>query len=237
MAQGLKILIVDGSRFFRSIEKQFLSKTPAEILEAESGEEALTLWKDQTPELLYVAADLPDMAGVDLCRKIKTLAGSKQASVILICDKDDDAQMTACQNSSSDGVLTKPIDRHKFLEVGRQFLTSIREPRRTCLFPITFWYKSTGSDDSGYRGKCLDISGGGVFIESTTLPDLNSIIDIEFVLPHKDHATINCKAMVTWHNTRPNPTKPNYPIGLGVKFVDLRGDIQESIKVFSTRVQ
>ena len=77
MAQGLKILIVDGSRFFRSIEKQFLSKTPAEILEAESGEEALAVWKDQNPELLYVAAGLPDMPGVDLCQKIKKLALSK----------------------------------------------------------------------------------------------------------------------------------------------------------------
>ena len=237
MEQGLKILIVDGSRFFRSIEKQFLSKTPAEIIEAESGEEALIVWTEHTPELLYIAADLPDMSGVDLCRKIKALAGSKQASIVLICDKDDDAQMSACQKSSSDGVLTKPIDRHKFLEIGRQFLSSIREPRRTCLFPITFRHKNTGSDESGCRGKCLDISGGGVFIESTTLPDLNSMIEIEFVLPHKDHSTIFCKAMVTWHNTRPNPTKPNYPIGLGVKFVDIKDDIQESIKVFATRFQ
>ena len=237
MAQGLKILIVDGSRFFRSIEKQFLSKTPAEILEAESGEEALTIWKDQRPELLYVAADLQDMSGVDLCRKLKAVAGSRQASVVLICDKDDNAQMTACQNSSCDGVLTKPIDRHKFLEIGRQFLSSIREPRRTCLFPVTFRHKNIGSDKSGCRGKCLDISSGGVFIESTTLPDLNSMIDIEFILPHKDHATIACKGMVTWHNTRPNPTKPNYPIGLGVKFVDLKAEILESIKIFSTRFQ
>lgn len=237
MAQGMKILIVDGSRFFRSIEKQFLSKTPAEILEAESGEEALTVWKEQKPELVYAAADLPDMTGADFCRKLKALAGAKQASVVLICDKDDDSQLTVCQNSTSDGVLTKPIDRHKFLEVGRQFLPSIREPRRTCLFPVTFHFKGGGSDGSACRGKCLDISGGGLFIESTILPDLNRIIDIEFVLPYKDHATINCKGMLAWHNTRPNPTKPNYPIGLGVKFVDLKPEVHESIKAFSTRFQ
>ena len=237
MSQGLKILIVDGSRFFRSIEKQFLAKTPAEIIEAESGEEALKSVEEHKPELVYIAVDLPDMSGVDLCRKIKANSRSKQTAVILICDQDDDVQVTACQSSSSDGVLTKPIDRHKFLEVGRQFLVSIREPRRTCLFPITFRSKNIGSDASGCRGKCLDISSGGVFIESTTLPDLNSMIDIEFVLPHKEHSTIVCKAMVTWHNTRPNPTKPNYPIGLGVKFVDLKNAVQESIKAFSTRFQ
>ncbi len=232
MAQGLKILIVDGSRFFRSIEKQFLSKTPAEILEAESGEEALKVWKEHTPELVYAAADLPDMTSADLCRKLKALAGSKQASIVLICDGNDDIQMTACQNSTSDGVLTKPIDRHKFLEVGRQFLPSIREPRRTCLFPVTFHHKGGGSD--GCRGKCLDISGGGLFIESTILPDLNSIITIEFVLPYRDHTTINCKGMIAWHNTRPHPTKPNYPIGSGVKFIDLKPKDHEMIKTFST---
>lgn len=237
MIQGLKILIVDSSRFFRSIEKQFLSKTPAEILEAESGEAALSLWKSESPELLYVAADLPDMTGVEFCQKLKGIAGAKQAAVVLICDKDDDAMMTSCQNSSCDGILTKPIDRHKFLEIGRQFLSSIREPRRTCLFPIAFWRKEDEAGGAGCKGKCLDISSGGVFIESSILPDLNTMINIEFVLPHKDHTAIKCKGMVTWHNTRPNPTKPNYPIGLGLKFVDLKESTYELIKSFTTRVQ
>lgn len=237
MAHGLKILIVDGSRFFRSIEKQFLAKTPAEIIEAETGAEALTVWKEHQPALIYSAVDLTDMSGVDLCRKLKVIAGSKQASVVLICDKDDDAQMKACQNSTCDGVLTKPIDRHKFLEIGRQFLSSIREPRRTCLFPISFTVTRAGAVGDEYRGKCLDISSGGVFIETTEHLALNSIVSIEFVLPYQEHATINCRGMIAWHNTRPNPTKPNYPLGYGVKFVDLNDTVQKLISAFATRFQ
>ena len=237
MAQGLKILIVDGSRFFRNIERQFLAKTPAEVLEAESGAVALTLWKEHAPELSYIAADLPDLPGVELCRQLKALAGTKQASVIMICDKDDHAQMTACQQSSCDGVLTKPIDRHKFLEIGRQFLTSIREPRRTCLFPISFKPKSAEPEKAGSRGKCLDISSGGVFIDTPELLELNSIVELEFVLPYLDHATLKCRGKVAWHNTRPNPTKPNYPIGLGIKFVDLNEATDQSIKSFIMRFQ
>ena len=235
MSQSLKILIVDSSRFFRSIERQFLSKTPAEILEAESAEEALKVWQEHKPELIYAAADLPGLSGIDFSRQLKALAGSKQASVVLVCDKDDEAQMQACQNSSCDGVLTKPIDRHKFLEIGRQFLTSIREPRRTCLFPIAFRHNRVGAEGDGVQGKCLDISSGGIFIETNTLLDLNSIISLEFILPYKDHSKISCKGMISWHNTRPNPTKPNYPIGSGVKFVDLNDDTQQLIKTFSTR--
>lgn len=234
MSQGLKILIVDSSKFFRSIERQFLSKTPATILEAASAEEALTVWKEHTPELVYAAADLPGMSGIDFARQLKSIAGTKQASVVLVCDKDDESQMQACQNSSCDGVLTKPIDRHKFLEIGRQFLSSIREPRRTCLFPITFRHNKVGAEGDGFQGKCLDISSGGVFIETSKLLDLNSIILIEFTLPYKDHTKIICKGMISWHNTRPNPTKPNYPIGVGVKFVDLDDSIQQLIKTFST---
>jgi DNA-binding response OmpR family regulator len=235
MIQGLKILIIDSSRFFRSIERQFLSKTPAEILEASSAEEAITLWKEQTPELTYIAADLPEVSGVDCCHQIKALAGSKQASVILICDKGDPVQLSACQNSSSDGILTKPIDRHKFLEMGRQFLPTVREPRRTCLFPVCFQYNSAGGDGSRFNGKCLDISSGGVFIETSDLLNLNSVIAIEFVLPFKDHSKIKCKGMVSWRNTRPSPTKPNYPLGLGVKFIDLSLEVQQTIQLFSTR--
>ena len=46
---SLKVLLVDSSKFFRTIEKQFLTKTPVEVLEADSGEEALqaetAIWK------------------------------------------------------------------------------------------------------------------------------------------------------------------------------------------------
>jgi CheY-like chemotaxis protein len=235
MTQGLKILIVDSSRFFRSIERQFLAKTPAEILEAESAEEALVIWRESTPELIYVAADLPEVSGLDLCRQLKAEAGSKQTSVVLICDKDDPVQMDACRNLLCDAVLTKPIDRHKFLEIGRQFLPNIREPRRTCLFPISFRSNKAGTDDSLLQGKCLDISSGGIFVETSQLMDLNSLVIIEFVLPFKSHAKITCKGVVTWHNTRPNPTKPNYPIGIGIKFLDLDDQVQQSIRAFSTR--
>ncbi|MBE0501887.1 MAG: response regulator [Desulfuromonadales bacterium] len=235
MTQEIKILIVESSSFFRSIERQFLSKTPAKILEAGSAEEALIIWQKETPELTYVAFDLPGLSAIDFCRQLKALAGTKQASVVLICDKNDAAQMTACQNAACDGILTKPIDRHKFLEIGRQFLPSIREPRRSCLFPITLRYDRVGADGAKIQGKCLDISSGGVFIETGELLDLNSFIMIEFVLPYKDHVKISCKGVVSWHNTRPNPTKPNYPIGIGVKFVDLDDEVQQSIKLFSTR--
>ena len=55
---SLKILLLDSSKFFRTIEKQFLSKTPVEVFEAENGEQGLVVCKEQKPDLIYLAFDL-----------------------------------------------------------------------------------------------------------------------------------------------------------------------------------
>ena len=52
MTGRLKIVIADESPFFRSIEKQFLQNSPAEILEATNSDELLTLLREEKPSLI-----------------------------------------------------------------------------------------------------------------------------------------------------------------------------------------
>ena len=60
-----------------------------------------------------------------------------------------------------EGVLSKPLDRRRFLELGRSFLAGIRENRRLCLFRVRYRV-----GEKLFIGKGLDISGGGLFLES-----------------------------------------------------------------------
>ncbi|PLX77872.1 MAG: hypothetical protein C0615_04685 [Desulfuromonas sp.] len=227
---SLKILLVDSSPFFRTIERQFLAKTPAVVVEAVSGEEGLAMCQSEKPDLIYLAYDLNDMAGVEFCRRCKSGAVGKAVPVIMVCDENSQEQVEASRRGGSDGVLTKPIDRHKFLEMGRHFLPTIREPRRTCLFPIEFRLS-----DESYPGRCLDISSGGLFIESSEKIPAGKIFEITFTLPNQGSEAVGCKGVVAWHNERPNPMKANYPVGFGVRFVDLSRRDQAVIEQFTKR--
>lgn len=227
---SLKILLVDSSRFFRTIEKQFLSKTPATVLEAETGEAGLKACCEEKPDLIYLSFELNDMSGPEFCRKLKADFGVRSIPIVMICDENSPGQLDESRMAGADGVLTKPIDRHKFMETGRHFLPTIREPRRTCLFQIKFTI-----DGEEYNGKCLDISSGGLFIDTSVRCRVGKVFDLEFVLPGQKSQEIRCRGAVAWFNDRPNPTKPNYPVGFGVRFVEITQTVLSAIEQFTRR--
>ncbi|PLY02691.1 MAG: hypothetical protein C0623_03420 [Desulfuromonas sp.] len=227
---SMKILLLDSSKFFRTIEKQFLAKTPAEVYEADNGEEGFRICKEQKPDLVYLSYELNDMTGPECCRKIKADPGLRSLPVVMVCDQNAKDQLDASRKAGAEGVITKPIDRHKFMETGRHFLPTIREPRRTCLFPASYTV-----DGKSYTGKCLDISSGGLFIDSPDRFGIGKVFDVEFNLPGQGSGTIKCRGTIAWYNERPNPTKPNYPLGFGVRFIEISQVALSAIEQFTKR--
>lgn len=224
MVSNIKVLLADDSRFFRAIESKFLQTTPVEILEADNCHDALSLVRSECPDLIYLYFGLPDEGGDYCCRKIKGDVRLRSIPVVMICDNDAPDQVSTAQAAGCDSFLVKPLDRLSFLHVGRQFLEVIREHRQPSFFPLKF---SKGGED--FRGKCLDISGGGLFIETTVDMAVGELLNLDFKLPDLVNTQVLCSGEVMWLNRRPNPTKAHYPNGLGVKFLNLPDNIREAI--------
>ena len=55
MSKKLRVLLADDSRFFRAIESQFLKKTPVEIIEADDCALALSMIRNEKPDMVYMA--------------------------------------------------------------------------------------------------------------------------------------------------------------------------------------
>lgn len=216
MSERLKILIADESPFFRSIEKQFLQNSPAEILEVKDSDELLSRLRDEKPSLIYLSCSLLPLDGIDCCLAIKSDEELSDIPVVLVCDPNDKEQEERCERSLCDAVLVKPLDRHQFLQVGRCFLDAIREHRQNCLIQVSF--TANGEE---LKGKGLDISSGGMFIDSSIEIEVGELTDVSFKLPGSDPLPVTCKGLVTWLNRRPDLLKPHYPTGFGVKFVGL----------------
>ncbi len=68
----MKILLVDDSRTIRNIQKNVLAQLGhTEIMEAGDGVEALNLLKQETPDLMLIDWNMPNMDGITLVRKIR----------------------------------------------------------------------------------------------------------------------------------------------------------------------
>lgn len=216
MSGRLRILLADDSRFFRAIESQFLQKTPVDILQADSCEAALAVVRDQKPDLVYAAFSLPRDGGAAFCKAVKQDPATRHLPVVLVCDQGAAEQPEIARRAGSDACLVKPLDRHNFLQVGRKFLEGIREHRQPSFFRVSFV-----ANGETFQGKTLDISGGGMFIETQAEIAAGTLIDLDFRLPDQVSTRVTCRAEVTWLNRKPKPMKPHYPHGLGLKFVDL----------------
>ena len=120
------------------------------------------------------------------------------------------------------------LDRLQFLQVGRKFLPGVREHRQPSFFQVQLTV-----DGEEFRGKCLDISGGGMFIETKEEISKGAILDLRFRLPDRASTEVVCRGQVMWVNRKPNLYNPNYPQGLGIMFTELAPNDHQGIILLS----
>lgn len=102
------ILNVDDSEAGRYSTTRILRKAGFEVCEAASGEEALELASRVEPDLVVLDINLPDMSGLEVCRRIKALFKRNvpvlhvSATYIMSSDK--------LLDSGSDGYLIQPVE-------------------------------------------------------------------------------------------------------------------------------
>ena len=69
----MKILVIDDEQLIRwSLEKHFSNKG-CKVLTAESGEDGIELFKEETPDIIFLDNKLPGIQGLDVIDKIKSL--------------------------------------------------------------------------------------------------------------------------------------------------------------------
>jgi uncharacterized protein (TIGR02266 family) len=77
----------------------------------------------------------------------------------------------------------------------------------------------------------MNMSTGGVFIESKMILPEDTELTVKFKLPDTD-TIIVAKARVAWQNAPPVLKKPSLPHGMGLQFLDLSLDDLHNIRAF-----
>jgi len=227
MGTPLCILLVDDSKFFLELESQFLRNTPAQILTATSTEEALLLAKEHRPSLVYMDIDMPDMDGFDTCRAFKADHELRRVPIVLIGgDSPATAKVNAC-SAGADDYLPKPLDRRHFLACGHRFLVSIdrREPRRNCQIIVGFICRG-----QRLMGRCIDISSGGMFLESQPTAQTGEPLILKFSLPDDQKTPVEVKGRIAWVNATSTIIKEGFPLGYGVEFIDISESVGADLR-------
>ena len=224
-----KVLVVDDVSMFVELEKDFLQLSAVKVLTARDGQQALKICQDERPDLVFTDLHMPLMNGAECCLAIKKDPALRSIPVVLIASegKEDDRRISL--EAGCDDFLTKPLDRHLFLETARRLLPTIdrRDRRVPCRFNVK--YRTFGVTLSGFAA---DLSQHGLYLATDFGVQLGTQLDLIFALPEPFGSIIQTKARVSWLNGQGTRQKLSLPFGFGVEFISLNEVAAAGIRSF-----
>src|SRR5258708_9023215 len=111
LARSAHILIVDHDNANRDLLQLMLADEGFVLFTAASGEEALAVIAQVTPDLVLLDVMMPGLDGYQVTTRIKADPLTKNIPVIIVTAHDDRAAKMLGLSAGAEDFLTKPIDR------------------------------------------------------------------------------------------------------------------------------
>jgi len=121
-AVAQKILVVDDQSVIRQIARSTLQSQGYHILEAECGEEALEIARDERPDLILLDVRMPGISGFDVCRTIKQDPSTSHIKVIMLTGELLEEDRDEGLRAGADEYFTKPFSPIQLLNKTRDLM-------------------------------------------------------------------------------------------------------------------
>jgi two-component system, HptB-dependent secretion and biofilm response regulator len=106
-----KALIVDDEKTYRLLLKSLLARLGYQTVEAENGRQAVDLFRQENPSIVFMDVMMPVLDGYQATRQIKAIAGTHFVPVIFLTAISDESALAHCIEAGGDDFLVKPYDR------------------------------------------------------------------------------------------------------------------------------
>jgi DNA-binding response OmpR family regulator len=111
----MDILIADDDRNSRLLLNCTLTQLGHKVTEAENGRDAWEVWKRERQSLVISDWMMPDVDGLELCRRIRAEETAQFSYLILITAREGKANYLDAMDSGVDDFLSKPLERDRFI--------------------------------------------------------------------------------------------------------------------------
>ena len=113
-------LVIDSNEFDRRMLVNVINKLDYEVLEANNGGQACTLYGKHHPQLIFVNWSMPEAEGSEFIKSIRALSGGDKPYIITYsADGEMSAQNIASDayNAGSDDYIQRPITQEKLKDM------------------------------------------------------------------------------------------------------------------------
>ncbi len=120
------VLIADDEHNIRHILDFSLHAEGFDVLSAHTGEDALTLAREHTPDLIILDVMMPGKGGIETCRALKEDPNTAVIPVILLTARSSKADREAGNEAGADDYITKPFSPQRVIEAVQGLLVAAR---------------------------------------------------------------------------------------------------------------
>ena len=147
---GVRCLVVDDEQALASVVADYLGREGYEVDTASNGEQALTIAREQDPDLIVLDLLLPGIDGIEVCRQLRTFTDSY---IIMLTARSEEVDKLIGLSVGADDYLTKPFSPRELVARVKVMLrrprVSARARRRRRRAPI----RSAGAQRRGPGGE------------------------------------------------------------------------------------
>ena len=157
-ASAPNILIVDDDTGFRLTTSEALKGTGFNVIEASSGEDALSKLEETLPDLVLLDAIMPNMDGFEVCRQMRNRRDTRAIPVVILTGLGDMESVDRAFESGATDFIVKPInyavlssriqfqlrvaDDLKELQISQEWLASAQR-----IAGIGYWQWNSSTDN------------------------------------------------------------------------------------------
>ena len=124
MNETKKILLVDDEAQIIRVIKRILAAHHYEIHTAADGNSAFEIFKDWQPDLIVTDLQMPNMDGLELCRKLREISN---VPIIVLSVRDEEKTIVEALDAGADDYVTKPFGTNELLARIRASLRRLPE--------------------------------------------------------------------------------------------------------------
>ena len=109
------VLVVDDDVFQHKMVARILEAEPLRLVFAASGAEALRAVGKSLPDLILMDVQMPEMNGIEVTRRLKSVPGFSEVPVIMITGKSEGTVVVDSLKAGAIDFVVKPFDRAKLI--------------------------------------------------------------------------------------------------------------------------
>jgi two-component system chemotaxis response regulator CheY len=123
------VLIVDDDQFIRRLIATTLEDVgDFDLHEAADGRQALEVAALQSPSLVFLDVDMPELNGIEACRQLRHQPSTSQATIVMLTAAVGDEVERQAEEAGADLFLTKPFSPLDLLQLVDQLSGSESGP-------------------------------------------------------------------------------------------------------------